>query len=91
MISNAYRRLFIAACAIASRSGPFGVREQYERAPYTRPQHVVMWGGAAAVVLVMVAEALGVRTGTVGAAVAGGAGVGAMATLLYGRPPRRPL
>ncbi len=90
MISSLYRRLFIAACAVACRVGPFGIREQHERHPFTWPQHAVMWGGGALSATLMVADAAGVHLGAAGAAVASGSATAAVATLLYGRSPRRP-
>jgi hypothetical protein len=88
VIHSWYRRIFIAACGLACRVGPFGVREQRERKPYTAAQRVVMWVGALIAAALMLADLLGVQMHAIGRAVGGGAGAAAMATLLYGRAPR---
>jgi hypothetical protein len=88
VIRSWYRRLFIAACAVACRVGPFGVREQHEREPYTATQRVVMWVGASVAAALMLTDLMGMQTNAIGGAIGGGAGAAAMVTLLYGRASR---
>ncbi len=88
-LARCYARVFIAACALTCRVGPYGVRPQHERHQYTRPQVAVMWVGAAVVVAGLVADVAGVLLPAWVNGAVGGAGAVTVATLLYGRPPKR--